>query len=474
MTDLIENRTYDEIQVGDSASVVRVLSRQDIELFAIMSGDVNPAHLDDEYAKDSMFHGIIAHGMWGGALISTVLGTKMPGPGTIYLGQDLSFRRPVSVDDTITVTVTAKEKQDDKKIVIFDCKATNQDGKDVILGVAKVIAPSEKISRPRVVLPEVQVMRHERHNALLARCQFLDPVKTAVVHPCDVSSLTGAIEAASKGLIEPILVGPEDKIRAVAAAQKLDIGSYRIVSVEHSHAAAEVAVALAKNGEVNALMKGSLHTDELMGAVVKRENGLRTDRRISHVFVMDVPTYTWPLLITDAAINVTPGLEEKKDICQNAIDLAHYLGIENPKVAILAAVETVNPAMPSTIDAAALCKMADRGQITGGTLDGPLAFDNAISVEAARTKGIVSPVAGHAQILLVPTLEAGNMVAKQLSYLAEADGAGIVLGARVPIILTSRADGVRSRLDSCAIALLTAHGQRAKLEAKREQQLKKG
>lgn len=404
MTDLIENRTYDEIQVGDSASVVRVLSRQDIELFAIMSGDVNPAHLDDEYAKDSMFHGIIAHGMWGGALISTVLGTKMPGPGTIYLGQDLSFRRPVSVDDTITVTVTAKEKQDDKKIVIFDCKATNQDGKDVILGVAKVIAPSEKISRPRVVLPEVQVMRHERHNALLARCQFLDPVKTAVVHPCDVSSLTGAIEAASKGLIEPILVGPEDKIRAVAAAQKLDIGSYRIVSVEHSHAAAEVAVALAKNGEVNALMKGSLHTDELMGAVVKRENGLRTDRRISHVFVMDVPTYTWPLLITDAAINVTPGLEEKKDICQNAIDLAHYLGIENPKVAILAAVETVNPAMPSTIDAAALCKMADRGQITGGTLDGPLAFDNAISVEAARTKGIVSPVAGHAQILLVPTL----------------------------------------------------------------------
>jgi phosphate acetyltransferase len=271
----------------------------------------------------------------------------------------------------------------------------------------------------------------------------------------------GAIEAARQGLIEPVLVGPQAKIRAVADAAGVDLTPYRLVSTEHSHAAAQQAVAMAKSGEVQALMKGSLHTDELMGAVVSASSGLRTARRVSHVFVMDVPAYPRMLLVTDAAINIAPTISDKMDIVQNAIDLAHVLGVPCPKVAVLAAVETVNPEMQATIDAAMLCKMRDRGQITGGLVDGPLAFDNAVSVEAARTKHIVSEVAGQADILMVPNLEAGNMVAKQLQYLAGADSAGIVLGARVPIVLTSRADSVRSRLASTAVLKLLAKAQAA-------------
>jgi len=291
-------------------------------------------------------------------------------------------------------------------------------------------------------------------------------VTCAIVHPCDRDSLLGPLEAAKRKLIVPILVGPEAKIRAVAAAEKVDVSAYRIVSTEHSHAAAEQAVAMARAGEVEALMKGSLHTDELMGAIVPSATGLRTARRISHVFVLDVPAYPRPLMVTDAAINIFPDLEVKADIVQNAIELAQVLGVETPKVAILSAVETINPKIQSTLDAAALCKMAERGQITGGILDGPLAFDNAISEEAAKTKKIVSPVAGKADILLVPDLEAGNMVAKQLQYLAGADSAGIVLGTRVPIVLTSRADNVRTRLASAAVMALVAHAKRAKLAPK--------
>jgi phosphotransacetylase len=266
----------------------------------------------------------------------------------------------------------------------------------------------------------------------------------------------GPVEAAEKGIIQPVLVGPEDRIRSIARAEGIDISRYRIVPVPHSHAAAAKAVELARTGEVDALMKGSLHTDELMGAVVKSETGLRTGRRISHAFIMDVPAYPRPILITDAAINIFPNLEDKAGIVQNAIDLAHVLGVERPKVAILSAVETINPKLSSTLDAAALCKMADRGQITGAILDGPLAFDNAVSLAAAQTKGISSPVAGQADILLVPDLEAGNMLAKQLSYLAGAESAGIVLGTRVPIVLTSRADSVRTRLASTAVMALVA------------------
>jgi phosphate acetyltransferase len=301
-----------------------------------------------------------------------------------------------------------------------------------------------------------------KYERLLERCKSLDPVATAVAHPCEASALAGAIEAGELGLIRPILVGPAAKIAEVAKAANVTLGNTEIVDAAHSHASSTKAVELVRQGKAELLMKGSLHTDELLGAVVARETGLRTGRRLSHVFIMDVPTYHKPLIVTDAAINIAPTLEDKVDICQNAIDLAISLGVERPKVAILAAVETVNSKMSATLDAAALCKMAERGQITGGLLDGPLAFDNAISKDAAKTKGIRSEVAGDPDILLVPDLEAGNMLAKQLIFLANADSAGIVLGARVPIILTSRADSVRSRIASCAAAVLAAHARRRK------------
>jgi phosphate acetyltransferase len=300
-----------------------------------------------------------------------------------------------------------------------------------------------------------------KYERLLERCKSLEPIPTAVAYPCESSALAGAVEAGEKKLIVPLLVGPRAEIEAVAKKAGIDLGHAQIVDVADSHVAAAKAVELVRQGQAELLMKGSLHTDELLGAVVARETGLRTGRRISHVFIMDVPTYHKVLIVTDAAINIAPALEDKVDICQNAIDLCIALGLEKPKVAILAAVETVNSKMQATLDAAALCKMAERGQIKGGLLDGPLAFDNAISKDAAQTKGIRSEVAGDPDILLVPDLEAGNMLAKQLSFLANADSAGLVLGARVPIILTSRADSVRSRIASCAVAVLAAHARRA-------------
>ncbi|MCV0369637.1 bifunctional enoyl-CoA hydratase/phosphate acetyltransferase [Filomicrobium sp.] len=312
--------------------------------------------------------------------------------------------------------------------------------------------------RKAVVSP---IRKHEKYEHLIAATQALVPLTTAVAHPCDETSLRGAIDAAEAGMIVPLLVGPEQKIRAVAQSCGLDISGVELIDTPHSHAAAERAVELVREGKAELLMKGSLHSDELLAAVTNREKGLRTGRRISHVFVMDVPTHAQTLFITDAAVNITPDLMAKRDIIQNAIDLFVALGMGSPKVAILSAVETVNPSLPSTIDAAALCKMADRGQITGGELDGPLAFDNAISLEAARIKGIKSAVAGQAQILVVPDLEAGNMLAKNLTFLSNADAAGIVLGARVPIILTSRADNLRTRMASCAVAMLLAYSRRA-------------
>lgn len=301
---------------------------------------------------------------------------------------------------------------------------------------------------------------HSKYNALIYACNALAPVATAVAHPCDGSSLAGAVEAAQAKLIKPILVGPQARIRGIAAAAGIDIGGLAVVDQPHSEASAAKAVELVRLGKADALMKGSLHTDELMSAVVRKDTGLRTGRRVSHTFIMDVPSYHKPLFVTDAAVNLFPSLEDKVDIVQNAIDLAHVLRIATPKVAILSAVETITSKIPSTIDAAALCKMADRGQITGAVLDGPLALDNAISRDAAEAKRIVSEVAGDADILLVPDLEAGNMLAKELTFLAHADAAGIVLGARVPIILTSRADSVRTRLASCAVAAILVHARR--------------
>jgi len=299
-----------------------------------------------------------------------------------------------------------------------------------------------------------------KYERLLERCRGMAPIPTAVAYPCDESSLSGAIDAAKLGLIVPILVGPAKTIADVASAKGIDINGVQVIDSPNSRAAAAKAVEQVRQGQAELLMKGSLHSDEVLGAVIAKETGLRTGRRLSHAFLMDVPTYHKVLIVTDAAINIAPTLEDKVDICQNAIDLARTFGVDRPKVAILAAVETVNSKMPATLDAAALCKMADRGQIKGGLLDGPLAFDNAISRDAAKTKGIASDVAGDPEILLAPDLEAGNMMAKMLSFLANADSAGLVLGARVPVILTSRADSVRSRIASCAVAVLTAHARR--------------
>ena len=299
-----------------------------------------------------------------------------------------------------------------------------------------------------------------KYEALLERCRAFEPIPTAVAHPCDESALSAPLQAAAKGLIKPILVGPKAKIIDVAKKAGIELGATEIVDVPHSHASATQAVTLVREGRAELLMKGSLHSDELLAALVARDGGLRTARRISHVFLMDVPAYHKVLLITDAAINIAPTLEDKADICRNAIDLALGMGVERPKVAILAAVETVSSKMPATIDAACLCKMSERGQITGGLFDGPLAFDNAISREAAKIKGIESQVTGDPDILLAPDLEAGNILAKQLSFLGGADSAGLVLGARVPVILTSRADSVRSRIASCAVAMLAAHARR--------------
>ncbi|MDP5241087.1 bifunctional enoyl-CoA hydratase/phosphate acetyltransferase [Uliginosibacterium sp. 31-16] len=457
--DTLENITYDEMKVGDSAVLSRTVRREDIQLFAVVSGDVNPSHLDDQYARESQFGEVTAHGMLSGAMISALLGNQFPGPGTVYVGQNLRFKALVHIGDTLTVKLTCAEKIAGKKHLIIACTVTNQDGVLVVEGEAVVAAPTTKIRRSRATLPEVTVTdQQRRYDELLAQSEGLPAIKVAVAHPCDAESLKGALQAMHEGLIIPYLIGPEAKIRKAAEQIGEDLKDCRIIDTEHSVESAERAVALAKTGEVDALMKGSLHTDELMSQVVNKVTGIRTARRISHVFVADVPRYPRTLLITDAAINIQPELADMVDIVQNAIDVAHAINIARPRVALLSAVETINPKIPSTLVAAALCKMAERGQIKGGILDGPLAFDNAVSPFAARTKGITSEVAGCADILVVPDLESGNMLAKQLEYLAGALLAGVVVGARVPIVLTSRADRAEARAASCAVVKrLVAH-----------------
>jgi len=458
--DWMVSYAYEEIRIGDTAQTIRTLTLEDIQAFAAVSGDTNPAHLDPSYANASLFHGVIAHGMWGGALISSVLGTTFPGPGTIYLDQKLHFSRPIRVGDTVTVSVSCITKDDTQKSLELDCLIVNQDGSKVMSGVAKVLAPAHPLKMPRIKAPQITLFNPEaRHQELLNLGSSLEPVKCAVVHPCDQESLQGAWDAHHAGLIVAVLVGPEKKIRSLADSQGLDLSGIQIKDTPHSHASAALSAEMASCGEVETLMKGSLHTDELIQAVLAQQQ-LRTARRMSHVFRFDVPMYAKPLFITDAALNISPNLMEKKDIVQNAISLAKILGTEMPKVALLAAVETVNASMPSTLDAAALCKMADRGQITGAILDGPLAFDNAVSPHALQVKHINSPVLGRADILLAPDLESGNMMAKQLEYLGGATACGIVLGARVPIALTSRADSARTRSASALLAKLCAHHYR--------------
>jgi len=383
------------------------------------------------------------------ALLSGLLQRKLPGPGTSIMAQDLQFKGSVQPGDELIVTVTAREKKAKDSLVVFDCNIRS-DGQELVTGTVTVRAPEHRLEYKDVATPEVILRRTDKYAKLLKRCEGLAAIPCAIAYPCDRDSLLGPIEAAKLGLIDPILVGPEDKIRAVAKAEGIDLSGYRIVSTEHSHAAAEKAVALVRAGEAEALMKGSLHTDDLMRAVVSSATGLRTSRRISHVFLMDVPTHPHALAITDAAINIAPTLEDKMHIAQNVIDLARVIGVAEPKVAILSAVETINSKIPSTLDAAALCKMADRGQITGGILDGPLAFDNAISEVAARTKGINSPVAGKADVLLVPDLESATYWPNNCS----------ILPARTPPGLCS---ALASRSSSPAAPTTCARGWRPSL-----------
>ncbi len=458
MTEVIENKTFEEIAVGDSASMARALRRDDVETWAAVTGNVNQLF---NYEGDgvAVLEEGGATGMWGAALFSTLIGMQLPGLGSIVKQADIHFVDTVAVGMRVTATVTVTEKRENRHILL-DCRCVDSEGKELLVGSADVIAPREKIRREVEDLPQVQLRRTDRYLELIRMCDGLEPMRTAVVHPCSDDAIEGAVQAAERHLITPILIGPEAKIRATAESAGVDIAGFEIVPADHSHHAAELGVGLVRSGAAQTIMKGSLHTDELLVAVLSKEEGLRTERRLSHVFCLSVATYARPIILTDAAININPDLMAKRDIVQNAIEVAHALGDPEPKVAILAAVETVNPGMPATLDAAALCKMADRGQIRGGLLDGPLAFDNAVDEEAARTKGIHSPVAGCADILVAPDLEAGNMLAKQLTFMAAAEAAGLLVGARVPIILTSRADSARTRLASAALAVLVADAQR--------------
>lgn len=463
---MITNKTFDEIQIGDTASLKRILTKRDVDMFAVMSGDMNPTHLSDEYAQSLLERQKVSgHSMWAGALISSLLGNDLPGPGTVYKSQHLAFHKSLELDDSITVTIAVKEKHAESQTIIFDCQGVNQRKEPIVTGTAEVIAPNKKVTGEGIAAQDMTY--HTRHvfKDLIDQVQDWEPISVAVAHPCSETALQGAVDAAQANIINPILTGPRERIERLAEELELDISPYEIVETPHSHASAAEAVALCRSGQAEALMKGSLHTDEFMAAILNKKKGLRTASRVSHVFILDVPTYPRPLFVTDAAINIYPTLEDKYHIVNNAVDLAHALGIELPKVAILSAVETINPKIPSTLEAASLCKMADRGQITGALLDGPLAFDNAISKEAAMIKGIDSEVAGVADIFVVPDLEAGNMLAKQMTYLIDADAAGIVVGARVPIILTSRADSPRARLASCAVATAVACARRACPEA---------
>lgn len=453
---MIENRSFSEIRVGDTVSSKIVLGRDHLALIAATTADlgVTTAHVAGFVTSSACGPALAA--TWTGLLITSLIATRLPGAGTQLTSQTLQFAAPVEVGDMITTTVTVRAMDSATRGVVLDCVCRDRSGRDVTTGTVCVRASAERLSDVGGELSGVRLSRHQRFRDLLLRAASGTALPLAVAYPCDDLSLGAVVEMAEAGLVLPVLVGPAARIRAVATAGGLDIADFPIIDEPDDEAAAARAVSMARAGEAALLMKGSLHTDMLMHAVLARETGLRGERRLSHVYLMDVPSYPRPLLLTDAALNIAPTLEDKRHIIQNAIDLAHLMGIGEPRVAVLSAVETVNPAILSTLDAAALCKMADRGQISGGLVDGPLAFDNAVSPEAARQKGIVSRVAGQADILVVPSLEAGNMLAKQLSFLAGADAAGVVVGARVPIILTSRADSERTRIASCAVAVLMA------------------
>ena len=450
----LENRPLAELAVGDRFVATHTVSIADVERIAAAAAGFDGQAQEHGLASANAFLDATSRLCWANLWLAGVIATRFPGVGVLPLSSSVETRAAPTPGQAMTLALVVRERHEEGRRVVLDARATDPRGDLAMSATLELVAPLEKALFHGANEQPAPHEKGARARRLLDMARRLPALRTAVVHPVDEASLTGAVEAHKLGLIHAVLVGPEAKIRRAAEACGVDHSGLEIVAVEHSHAAADACVAMAREGTVEALMKGALHTDELMHAVLRADSGLRTARRLSHVFAVDAPSYARPLFITDAAINIYPTLLQKRDIVQNAIDLARALGIVSPRVAILSAVETVSPDIRSTIDAAALCKMADRGQITGARLDGPLAFDNAVSPEAARAKGIVSEVAGRADILVAPDLEAGNMMAKQLQYLADAELAGIVLGARVPIMLTSRADGVRARLGSCALAVM--------------------
>jgi phosphate butyryltransferase len=449
---------YDDLRVGQTASLERVCTDNDLVVFAHASGNLNPRHLPG-LAEKVTGEKPVAPAMWGGSLFSALLGNVLPGPGTAYLHQTLNFHARVHPGDRLTASVTVREKRSDRRVDL-DCRLTRDDGTLIADGMAEVKAPATRLTADDVMLPGLALHKRGKFEKLLRACEGAPAMATAIVAPTDANSLGGAWEATKQRLIEPILVGPEAGIRAAAEQIGWDLHDVRLIATPDDHAAPARAVALVHEGIAAAVMKGNIHSDEVLKHVTKSDGGLRAGRRISHAFVLDVPGREGLLIISDAAINIAPDLMTKADIVQNAIDLAHAIGLPQPKVGILSAVETVNPAIPSTLDAAILSKMADRGQIKGGIVDGPLAMDNAVDVEAARTKGIVGMVAGHADVLIAPNLESGNMLAKQLVFMSDADTGGLVVGAKAPVMLTSRADDEYARLMSAALAVLYSHWKR--------------
>jgi phosphate butyryltransferase len=451
---VLKSIPYTALRVGQEATVTRLCRAEDLYVFAHASGNMNPMHLPKIDGDGDGAPEAVAPSAWIAALISGVLGNQLPGPGTLYLSQDLRFVGRAHAGETLTATVRVLEKLS-QGVVRLSARVTGPAGA-IAEGEVTVRAPDLAREVDTGDVPGLTVQSHVHFDALLARAEPLPPLPTVVVCPESPDAVMGAILGRDHTLIDPIFVGAAAKIAAAADAVGADISGIETIDIPDHRAAALKSVALIHEGRARALMKGHLHTDQLLHAILKKETGLRTNRRLSHVFVMDVPGLDHLLFVTDAAINIAPDLDCKVSIVQNAIDLARALGVAEPKVGILSAVETVTASIPSTLDAAILSKMADRGQITGGLVDGPLAMDNAIDPGAARTKGLTGLVAGNADILVAPNLEAGNMIAKELTFLAHAEAAGVVMGAQVPVILTSRADDDKARLASCAVAALYA------------------
>ncbi|HEY0212832.1 MAG TPA: bifunctional enoyl-CoA hydratase/phosphate acetyltransferase [Paenirhodobacter sp.] len=456
------NRTFDELQTGETAELRRLVTPDDLYIYAASSGNFNPVHLPNGDLDGDGTPEQTAPGMFLGSLISAILGTRLPGPGTTYLRQVLDFHARACAGDEVICRVEVLEKQSGGVIRLKTDIHRVGDNALLAAGEALVAAPPFKFDRDTVEVPGLIVQRHRHFDDILARARPLPAIPTAVVVPDEPNSLGGAILAAQEGIIQPILIGKAQAIRAAAAAMGADISGYEVVDVPgRDIEASMMACQLVHQGRAAAVMKGHLHTDDLLKPMLDKAAGLRIGRRFTHVFLMDVPGQPEPVMVTDAAINIAPDLATKVDICQNAIDLALSIGMD-PRVGVLSAVETVNPAIQSSIDAALLSKMADRGQIKGAPVEGPLAMDNAVDLAAARTKGLHGSVAGRANILVVPGLDAGNMLAKQLTFISHAESAGLLLGAKVPVILNSRSDSAMSRLASCAVAALSHAYQGAK------------